>query len=122
MTLKRRPQLLAHLAAPTQAWCKLVVEDYELEGRHLRLLQLAGEAWHRCCQARETLVAEGLTFSDRFGASHARPEVAIERDSRLAFGWLIRELDLDVEPPAKRSRPRAEATFDTIYRERGLNG
>lgn len=107
MTPKRRPVPPAHLSEPTQAWWLTVIEEYELEGHHLRLLQLAGEAWDRCCQAREALAAEGLTFTDRFGAPHARPEVAIERDSRTAFARLIRELDLDVDPPAERSRPPA---------------
>lgn len=105
MAQKRRPRPPTHLARPTQDWWKAVVEEYELEGHHLRLLQLAGEAWDRCEQARDALAANGLTFDDRFGAPHARPEVAIERDSRTAFARLIRELDLDVDPPAERSRP-----------------
>jgi phage terminase small subunit len=80
---------------------------YELEPHHLRLLQLAGEAWDRSQQAREALDQHGMTFDDRFGAPHARPEVAIERDARLAFARLVRELDLDVDTPAGPRRPPA---------------
>jgi hypothetical protein len=63
------------------------------------LLTLAGEAWDRCEQARTLLATHGLTYADRFGQPRSRPEVAIERDSRIAFARLIRELSLDVEPP-----------------------
>jgi len=82
----------------------LVVTTYVLEAHHRRLLTLAAEAWDRTCQAREALAEHGLVFEDRFGQPHARPEVGIERDSRLAFARLLRELDLDVEPPASTSR------------------
>jgi len=82
-----------------------VLETYELEPHHLRLLQLAGEAWDRACEAREALAEHGLVFSDRFGQPHARPEVAVERDARLAFARLVCELDLDAEPPSSPSRP-----------------
>ena len=47
-----------------------------------------------------------MTYEDRFGAPRARPEVAIERDSRLAIARLVRELGLDVATPAN-SRPPA---------------
>src|SRR5215207_4229845 len=106
MILKRRPQPPDHLSEPTRKWWRSVVEDYQLEPHHLRLLQLAGEAWDRCTQARAVLDERGLTYSNRFGDPCARPEVAVERDSRTAFARLIRELDLDVEPPAQeRTRP-----------------
>ena len=35
----------------------------------------------------------------------ARPEVQIERDSRIAYLRAIRELDLDVEPPKDPREP-----------------
>ena len=93
-----------HLKSPTKKWFAAVIADYALEDHHVRLLTLAAEAWDRACQAREAL-ATGLTFTDRFGAPHARPEVAIERDNRTAFARLIRELDLDTEGPATSARP-----------------
>ena len=40
-------------------------------------------------------------------APRSRPEIAIERDSRVAFARLIRELDLDTNSPAESSRPPA---------------
>jgi hypothetical protein len=77
-----------------------VVRDYDLEEHHLRLLQLAGEAWDRGQQARSELLRDGLTVITEAGGRKAHPCVAIERDSRIAFARLIRELDLDVEAPA----------------------
>jgi P27 family predicted phage terminase small subunit len=95
-----------HLRAATAAWFAEVVAEFDLEGHHLRLLVKACEANDRCEQAREALLKHGLTFEDRFASPHARPEVAIERDSRIAFARLLRELGLDVAPPSD-SRPHA---------------
>jgi hypothetical protein len=83
-----------------------VVEEYELEPHHVKLLTLAAEAWDRCASARAVLDAEGLTYTDRFGAPRARPEVAIERDNRIAFCRCLRELDLDVETRPDPRPPR----------------
>jgi phage terminase small subunit len=108
MTLKRRPKPPEHLSEPTRKWFASVVEDYQLEPHHLRLLQLAAETWDRGQQAREVLNRDGPTYLNRFNYPCARPVVAIERDSRLAFARLVRELDLDTEGPAEeRSRPPA---------------
>jgi len=96
----------AHLKAATKRWWKAVADEYSLEEHHLRLLTLAGEAWDRCGQARETLKTEGLTFEDRFGTPKAHPCVAIERDARIAFARLVRELDLDGEPGPDPRPPR----------------
>jgi len=101
------PRAPAHLAPETRAWWREVVRDYQLDPHHLRLLQLACEAWDRCQQARAALTEHGVVYVDRFGAPRPRPEAAIERDSRLAFARLLRELDLDVSPPTPDHRPPA---------------
>jgi phage terminase small subunit len=97
----------SHLQAPTREWMRGVAADYDLEPHHERLLQAAGEAWDRCQEARKAIAKHGLVFINAQGEPRTRPEVAVERDSRIAFARLIRELDLDVDPPAERSRPAA---------------
>jgi phage terminase small subunit len=99
-----QPRAPGHLQAATRAWFDQVIADYELEAHHVRLLSLACESWDRCGQAREALAAGGLTVTDRFGFPRARPEVAIERDSRIAFARLCRELDLDTDAPSASPR------------------
>jgi phage terminase small subunit len=96
-----------HLAAPTRAWWRGVVTAYDLDPHHLRLLTLAAEAWDRGQDARAALAQHGsLTFTDRYGCPHPRPEVAIERDARTSFARLLRELDLDGAPAPDARPPR----------------
>jgi len=96
-----------HLRKPTQTWVKSVLSDYDLEEHHFKILLSAAESWDRICAAREIVDAQGLTYTDRFGQPKARPEVAIERDSRIGFARLIRELALDgVESPETPRIPR----------------
>ena len=93
-----------HLQYKTRKWIYRVMRDYELEERHIRLLVLAGEAWDRGQEAREKIATEGLTIRDRFAQLRPHPAVAIERDSRIAFARLVREVGLDTED-AEPSRP-----------------
>jgi len=79
-----------------------VINNYELEEHHLKLLTLAGEAWDRCQDARKMLDREGVTYLNKFNEPRARPEVAIERDSRLAFARILREINLDISVPENR--------------------
>ncbi len=99
------PVAPTHLEPATAAWWVEVVKSWELDPHHVRLLTLACEAWDRGVQAREVLAEKGLTFRDRFEQVKARPEVGIERDARIGFARLLRELDLDTDGPAEESRP-----------------
>lgn len=96
-----------HLRTETQAWFLSVLKDYSLEPHHVRLLQLAAEAWDRAQDARTEIDRDGLTFRDDRGNIRPHPAIAIERDSRTGFARILRELDLDAEPPVQASRPPA---------------
>lgn len=105
MTDKRDKRIKApgHLNSETKKWFIQVADTYDLEPHHLRLLTLACEAWDRCTQARKELLKQKtLTVVDRYGQIKARPEVQIERDSRIAFARLLRELNLSEESPDSR--------------------
>ena len=97
-----QPKAPAHLKAATRRWFNAIVDAYEFEAHHIKLLTLAAEAWDRAVAAREAIDRYGLTYVDRFDAPRMRPEIAIERDSRLAFARLLRELRLDVAPDDRR--------------------
>ncbi|MCK1657125.1 P27 family phage terminase small subunit [Bradyrhizobium sp. 151] len=94
----------AHFSKSTKMWWRSVVSEYQLEPHHLRLLQAACEAWDRLQQSRELLLRDGLVVEGREGGMRPHPAVAIERDCRIGFSRLVRELDLDVEPPASSPR------------------
>jgi phage terminase small subunit len=97
------------LKPATREWFRAVLADYELEPHHVRLLTLACEAWDRAQAAREAIEEHGLTYMDASSdppRPRARPEVAIERDARIAFARLIRELDLDGAAPPDPRPPR----------------
>jgi phage terminase small subunit len=95
----------AHLRPDTAAWWESVASDYALEAHLLRILSLAAEAWDRGQEAREAIAKHGPVYVDRFDQPRARPEVAIERDSRISFARLVRELALDLDPPDEPGRP-----------------
>jgi phage terminase small subunit len=104
VTSSRTLKAPKHLRPATRRWWLNVVEGYELEEHHVRVLTMAGEAWDRKEAGREAIAREGLTFIDRLGTPRPRPEVAIQRDAEITFARLIRELALDVDPPGE-SRP-----------------
>ena len=106
ITKPAKPRAPSHLRSETRAWYLHVVQDWELQDHHERLLLIAAESWDRALQAREAIAEFGLTFNDRFGAPHARPEVKVERDARNTFMRTLREMDLDVAPPAAPSGRR----------------
>ena len=91
-----------HLKAPTRRWFESVVADYELQPHHVRLLTLAGESWDRCVEAREAIKEHGMTFTNKYNEVKLRPEVTVEKDSRIAFARLVRELNLSEDPPDSR--------------------
>lgn len=103
------PRVVAprHLSSRSRRLYRSLVADYRLdrEPHALETLRLALEALDRAEQAREALARHGTTFTDRFGQPRVRPEVAIERDSRLAALRAFRELSLDGAVVEDDARP-----------------
>ena len=102
----KTPKPPAHLSPESQAWFAAVVTGYDLEPHHVRLLTLAAEAWDESRVAREAIEQHGQVFVDRYKQPRERPEVGIARQARVQFARLVRELGLDVEPPAESRPPR----------------
>ncbi len=100
----KRPQAPPHLSEPTARWWRSVVTDFTQEPSHIALLTLAAESLDRCNAARSVIDTLGPVYVDRFGAPRARPEVAIERDSRLSVTRILRELALDGQDDARPPR------------------
>jgi phage terminase small subunit len=94
-----RPEPPSHLSTQARDVWRDVLTRYELEAEELETLRLALEALDRAAQARRALRRHGTTYEDRFGAPHARPEVAIERESRRDYVRLMSALNLPTEEP-----------------------
>jgi phage terminase small subunit len=110
----------AHLSPAMRTFYLEKRREYAMQSHHLRLLQLACEAWDRAQQAREILATDGITVGGREGIK-PHPAIAIERDSRLAFARLIAQLSLDDEQPVSPStRDALRSTRPGGWR--GLNG
>ena len=91
-----------YLRIATKKWIKQILADYELESQHIKILIQAGETWDRILQATETIEEEGDYYIDRFSSPKAHPALAEERNSRVLFARLIRELNLSEEPSDSR--------------------
>jgi phage terminase small subunit len=91
-----------HLAPAMRDWWTSVVSEVDLEPHRLRVLEAACGAWDRMVQAREAVAIHGMTFEGKDGP-RPRPEVAIERDARIAFARLVRDLGLDTPVPQPRN-------------------
>ena len=91
----------AHLSEQMREWWQAVTAEQDLDSPRLYLLQAAAEAWDRITGARQAVAQLGLTFEGKDGP-RPRPEVAIERDARIAFVRIIKELGLDPPKPDRR--------------------
>jgi P27 family predicted phage terminase small subunit len=102
MTTRRSPKPPKHLKLATRRWFTWVLENFDMEEHHVKVLTAACESWDRMQQAREAIGKHGITYEDRFGAPKPRPEVAIERDAKIGFSRMVRELRLDLDAPESR--------------------
>lgn len=91
-----------YLKAGTKVWIRRILADYELEDHHIKILIMAGETWERITQARERIKKNGAYYTDRWGCPKSHPALADERNNRIVFARLLRELNLSEEGPDTR--------------------
>jgi P27 family predicted phage terminase small subunit len=116
MTSKAAPSSpqIGHLSPDMRASYRRITRKWALSEHHRRLLICAAESHDRMCQARDVLATEGITVLDRHGQTRPHPAVGVERDSRIAFARMLRELGLsdeasDARPPRPTGRYQGRA-------------
>jgi len=70
------------------------------------LLELAGEQWDLIDQAGADVRKNGLTYLDRLGNERPRPTCRIMHDATSQFARLLKDLDLNIEPPEEAPKIR----------------
>jgi len=90
------PEAPNHLSERSKAlWISLGPTRCTSVGRR-NLLQVALEALDRAEEARQAIVAQGLTKTTQgTGAIHVNPLLKVERDCRNQFAGIWRQLRLD---------------------------
>jgi phage terminase small subunit len=89
--------------AGQQFW-KSVVAEYELFPHERKLLEAACQCWDRIVECRAAIKEHGTTYIDRYNQPRERPEAVAERQNKVLFTRLVREIGLTIAA-ADESRP-----------------
>jgi len=101
-TTKKKLKIPSHLSQESKNFYRKVVSDFEFEEHHLKILQAACETWDRIVEARIEVEKKGQFFVDRWNQPRENPAAKSERDQKVVFARLLRELNLDIAPPDSR--------------------
>jgi P27 family predicted phage terminase small subunit len=96
---------ISKLSNETRRWHDEMASTWAFESHHLKLLLLACEAWDRAKEAQTAIDKEGLTYIDRWGSPHPRPEVKIKENATAQFAQIIKQLGLDLDEAHPVGRP-----------------
>ena len=99
--MKRAPSFLSKKA---RTWLNGLIKSYVFESHHEQLAIQAAECLDRIEQARNCIKDQGLIVSTKDGGVKANPAVNIERDNKILFCRIVRELGLDIESNDEYSR------------------
>jgi hypothetical protein len=91
--MRRTDKAPRHLSAEARDMWARFVDDWDLDGAALLILQTALESFDRMRSAQRLIAKNGLVKAGRANAA-----VVIERDSRLSMLRALRQLNLDLEP------------------------
>jgi len=91
-----------HLSPEAKAFYRHVVSSFDLDRHHVLLLVSACEALDRVREARLAMAETGVVIKNRFGIDTPSPWCRVERDNRVLFARLLRELCLSDEASEPR--------------------
>ena len=95
------------LTKATRIWWTDVVSTWELDIHHLKLLEVACRELDRAEEARLLIRKDGgVLAKDCFGQLKEHAARKVEREARITFARLVRELGFDV---AEAAAPRPPA-------------
>lgn len=97
-----------HLSAEAVELWEEITSEFEPQAHHLRVVQLACEAWDRAQNARRIIDEHGEVIADRWGQLKPNPATQVEQQARRAFVMLLRELGLDADEVDDVARLRRE--------------
>lgn len=98
-----------HLSPAARSWFSRVCKEYSLDETGEEIVRMAAELRDRAEHAREIVARDGGIINDRFGQPRENPAAKLERDSKIAFARLVRELGLasDESEPDRPPRVRS---------------
>ena len=91
-----------HLSVEAKNFYKKVITEYQLEDHHIKILTLACQCLDRIAEAQEVVRKNGSYYTDRWNQCKEHPGMKVERDNKILFARLIRELSLDISAPDSR--------------------
>jgi len=100
--IKKAPKFLS---AKSREFFREVINVYQLEDFHIKLLILACESLDQIEIARLQIEKEGSYYINRFDEPRPHPALKEFKDNKIIFAKLIKQLDLEVEPKREVGRP-----------------
>jgi phage terminase small subunit len=100
------PGVPKHLSKKAKELFQDITADYDLESHHIEILRLLCECLDRLEVCRKQLKRDGVFIVNRFGESKIHTALREEREQKVLFARLARELNLDLEIPESPRKPR----------------
>lgn len=98
---------IGHLKPESKKFFKAISSAYsDFEEHHYKILLKACECLDRITDAQVAIKKDGAFYEDK-GKPKAHPGLKVEVDNKILFARLMRELNLDYEPPGNVGRPPA---------------
>ena len=90
----KRTKIPLDIMEPGRVWLRKMLKTYEFQPGEYDLLFEAARSLNRLDECRTIISAEGLSIQDKFLQTRAHPLCAVERDNRLVFLRICKQLNV----------------------------